>query len=155
VRLPIAIWLDYSAIIKKGIDINMKSLFVKRLVLSGIPILVISFFLIENLHAKEEFYGIYSNMQVSEGDYSGFEFIIVPSNEGDFLIFQDAEGWPKKPLLLTVQLGGTQKSDSNLVRFTHPEMGPFEGRIKGRSLHGEFTQMKYKIELTKGKSIWQ
>jgi hypothetical protein len=34
-------------------------------------------------------------------------------------------------------------------------MGPFEGRIEGESLTGEFTEMKYEIELNKGKSIWQ
>ena len=94
-------------------------------------------------------------MQASEGEFSGFEFIIVPSNEGDFLIFQDAEGWPKKPLILKIQLGDYTTSDNNLIRFTHPTMGPFEGRIEGEKLIGEFTKMKYKIELTKGKSIWQ
>ena len=134
---------------------KMKVSLEKQKLLFAIFILTFILFLISHLFADEKFYGIYSNMQVSEGDYSGFEFIIVPSNEGDFLIFQDAEGWPKKPLLLTVQLGGTQKSDSNLVRFTHPEMGPFEGRIEGEGLIGEFKQMKYEIELTKGKSIWQ
>lgn len=123
--------------------------------LGGVSRLALCFFLAANVYADQEFYGIYSNMQAVEGEFSGFEFIIVPSNEGDFLIFQDAEGWLKKPLILKVQLGGTQKSDSDLVRFTHPEMGPFEGRIEGESLIGEFTEMKYKTELTKGKSIWQ
>jgi len=107
------------------------------------------------LYAQNNFYGIYSNMQAVEGDYSGFEFFIVPSNEGDFLIFQSAEGWPQKPLILEVRIGGTKISDNNLIKFTHPKMGPFEGRIEEDGLIGEFTQMKYEVKLIKGKSIWQ
>lgn len=133
----------------------MKALFVKLFPFFFVSSFMICHMVNMDLHAEEKFYGIYSNMQAVEGDYSGFEFFIVPSNEGDFLIFQDAEGWPKKPLILAVRIGGTKISDNNLIRFAHPEMGPFEGRISGDSLTGEFTRMKYKIRLTKGKSIWQ
>jgi hypothetical protein len=104
---------------------------------------------------ETDFYGIYSNMEASEGDFSGFEFILLPSNEGDYLVFQSAEGWPMKPLLLKVSLGGTKPSDNNRIRFRHPEMGPFEGEITEKVLTGEFTRMKYNIILKKGKGIWQ
>lgn len=100
-------------------------------------------------------YGIYSNMQASDGDYSGFEFIILPSDEGDFVVLQQAEGWPQKPLLLAARLGGTRATDQNGLQFDHPEMGPFRGVILGDSLVGEFTQMKYQITLLRGQSIWQ
>jgi hypothetical protein len=58
-------------------------------------VLALCFFLTTKVYADQDFYGIYSNMQALEGEFSGFEFIIVPSNEGDFVIFQDAEGGPK------------------------------------------------------------
>jgi len=133
----------------------MKASFIKRVFLSAILVLVVNSLVTTNLYADLKFYGIYSNMQAVEGEFSGFEFFIVPSNDGDFLIFQEAEGWPEKPLILRVQIGGKTTSDNNLVRFTHPTMGPFEGKIEGERLIGEFSAMKYKIELTKGKSIWQ
>jgi len=115
------------------------------------------FFTIAQDSGEERPYGIYSNMEISQetGDVSGFEFIILPSNEGDFLVFQDAEGWPKKPLLLKLTLGGTTTSDTNVLRFSHPEMGPFVGKIDGERLLGEFSDMRYHIELIKGNSIWQ
>jgi hypothetical protein len=96
-------------------------------------------------------YGVYSNMNAVDGDYSGFEFIILPANEGDFLVFQMAEGWPSKPLLLQLE----RTNDQTDVVFEHPEMGPFEGKIRGNVLSGEFTRMKYRIELRRGRSIWQ
>ena len=133
----------------------MNALSIRRAAPHVIFVLVLCFFLTANIYADQEFYGIYSNMKAVEGEFSGFEFFIVPSNDGDFLIFQEAEGWPKKPLILQVKLGGAKISEHNLVRFTHPQMGSFEGRIEGESLIGEFTEMKYEIELTKGKSIWQ
>ena len=100
-------------------------------------------------------YGVYSGLEAVDGDISGFEFIILPSNEGDFLVFQQAEGWPQKPLLLPVVLGGTRAADSSVVRFEHPEMGPFHGVIAGDTLTGEFARMQYEITLIKGNSFWQ
>ena len=115
------------------------------------------FFTIAQDSGEERPYGIYSNMQISQetGDVSGFEFIILPSTEGDFLVFLDAEGWPKKPLLIKITLGGTTTADNNVLRFSHPEMGPFVGKIEGEQLLGEFSDMRYPIELTKGNSVWQ
>ena len=84
-----------------------------------------------------------------------FEFFILPSNEGDFVVFQDAEGWPKKPVVLKLTLGGTTTADHNVIRFNHPEMGPFVGKIEGKQLIGEFSDMRYHIELHKGNSVWQ
>lgn len=114
-------------------------------------------FVIAQDSREERPYGIYSNMEISDetGDVSGFEFFILPSNEGDYVVYQDAEGWPKKPLILKLTLGGTTTTDHNVLRFRHPEMGPFVGRIEGKRLLGEFSDMRYPIELTKGNSVWQ
>jgi hypothetical protein len=100
-------------------------------------------------------YGIYSSLEAMDGDIGGFELIILPSNEGDFLVFQEAEGWPARPLLLEVRLGGTRAEDAGAVGFDHPRMGPFQGRITGDTLAGEFTRMRYRIELIRGPSFWQ
>ena len=60
------------------------------------------FFMLAQVSSEERPYGMYSNMEISEetGDVSGFEFFILPSNEGEFVVFQNAEGWPKKPIVL-------------------------------------------------------
>ena len=117
----------------------------------------IIFFMFAQVSGEEKSYGIYTNMEISEetGDISGFELFILPSNEGDYVVFQDAEGWPKKPVVLKIVLGGTTVSENNVLRFSHPEMGPFVGKIEGKKLIGEFTEMRYHIELNKGNSIWQ
>ena len=134
----------------------MKTLITKQALISVLLLFGINAFTMGDMYAGEASkYGIYSNMQALEGDFSGFEFIILPSNEGDFLIFQHAEGWPMKPLILKVKLGGTKASEHDQIRFNHPEMGPFEGKITEGSLYGEFTEMKHTIKLHKGKSIWQ
>lgn len=115
------------------------------------------FFMLAQVSSEERPYGMYSNMEISEetGDVSGFEFFILPSNEGEFIVFQNAEGWPKKPIVLKITLGGTKVSENNMLRFSHPEMGPFVGKIEGKRLIGEFSEMRYHIELTKGNSVWQ
>ena len=99
-------------------------------------------------------YGVFSNMQAADGEYSGFEFIVVPSNEGDFLLFQSAEGWPVKPILFSLSRATSPENGTAIV-FDHPEMGPFRGTVAGDSLIGEFTRMKYPIRLQRGPSIWQ
>jgi hypothetical protein len=109
-----------------------------------------SFALAQNPDEPVARYGVYSSMHAVDGHYAGFEFIIVTANEGDVLVFQMAEGWPSKPLVL--QLERTDRSD---VVFDHPEMGPFKGTIRGDTLSGEFTRMKYRIELRRGASFWQ
>jgi hypothetical protein len=96
-------------------------------------------------------YGVFTGMEAVEGDYSGFEIFVLPSSEGDFVVFQMAEGWPSKPLLLAA----ARTSDSDSLAFEHPEMGPFRGAISGDSLIGEFTRMRYTIRLARGPSIWQ
>jgi hypothetical protein len=115
------------------------------------------FFMIAQDSSEERPYGMYSNMEISEetGDVSGFEFFLLPSNEGPFVVFQDAEGWPKKPLILKLTIGGYTTADNNVLRFSHPEMGPFVGKIEGERLIGTFSDMRYSIELTKGNSVWQ
>jgi len=115
------------------------------------------FFIIAQDSSEERPYGIYSNMEISKetGDVSGFEFFLLPSNEGDFVVFQDAEGWPKKPIVLKIIIGGTKLSENNMLRFNHPEMGPFVGKIEEEKLIGEFSDMRYHLELNKGQSIWQ
>jgi len=100
-------------------------------------------------------YGVFSNMQAFDGDYSGFEFIVLPSNEGDFLLFQAAEGWPSKPILFSLSRATEPTAGTAAIVFDHPEMGPFKGTVAGDSLIGEFTRMKYPIRLRRGPSIWQ
>jgi hypothetical protein len=100
-------------------------------------------------------YGIYSNMNAVDGEYSGFEFIVLPSNEGDFVVFQQAEGVPMRPQLISARIGGTRAADNNVIQFDHPELGPFRGAIQGDSLVGEFAQTKQQVTLAKGNSVWQ
>ena len=100
-------------------------------------------------------YGIYSNMQIVNGEYSGLEFIVIPGNATDYLLFQIAEGWPQKPVLLEVNLGSSRTGMNNKISFNHPQWGPFEGEINGDSLAGEFTQAKWRVTLPRGQSIWQ
>jgi hypothetical protein len=100
-------------------------------------------------------YGIYSSMQAADGEYSGFEFIILPSDAGPFVVVQVAEGSPQQPVLLSARLGGTRSSDNDAIQFDHPEWGPFRGVIAGDSLVGEFPRAKHTITLRRGQSIWQ
>jgi hypothetical protein len=100
-------------------------------------------------------YGIYSNMQAVDGEYSGFEVIVLPSTEGDFLVFQEAAGWPGKPVLLPARLGGATSASNDSIRFEHPDWGPFQGVISGDSLAGEFPRASHRILLARGQSIWQ
>jgi hypothetical protein len=100
-------------------------------------------------------HGIYSSMQAVDGEYSGFEFIVLPSDAGDFVVVQVAEGSPQKPVLLPATLGGSRPADSNAIQFDHPEWGPFRGVTLGDSLVGEFTRARHTITLRRGPSIWQ
>lgn len=133
---------------------------------SGIPILVtgIIIIIIGIFPGKEKSYidnneipkyGIYSNIQVVNGEYSGLEFFIIPGNTTDYLLFQLAEGWPQKPVLLEVNLGGSRNDMNNKISFNHPQWGPFEGEINDGALTGEFTEAKWRVTLTRGQSVWQ
>lgn len=100
---------------------------------------------------QSERYGVFSNIEAVEGEYSGFQFILLPSNEGDFVVFQQAEGWPQRPLLLELQ---REPTPTEAVRFEHPAMGRFEGGIHDDTLAGEFTRINYKIVLVRGELAW-
>lgn len=104
---------------------------------------------------SEHAYGIYSNLEAADGDISGFELIVLPSNEGDFVVFQQAEGAPQKPVLLRARIGGTRRTDANALAFEHPELGPFQGAFSADSLIGEFTSIGYELRLGRGQSFWQ
>lgn len=104
---------------------------------------------------QSERYGVFSNIEAVEGEYSGFQFILLPSNEGDFVVFQQAEGWPQRPLLLELEREATPTATVRFpVFFEHPAMGRFEGGIHGDTLVGEFTRIKYEIVLVRGELVW-
>jgi hypothetical protein len=100
-------------------------------------------------------FGVYSNMRALDGDVSGFELFLIPSQSGDFLLFQMAEGMPVKPHLLEASIGGTRASEGIPITFTHPEMGPFEGTITSKALEGRFTRIGLSLTLPKRPSLWQ
>jgi len=111
--------------------------------------------------AAERVTGIYSDMAFNKesGDVSGIEVFVVFSREGFQVIFQDAEGSPSVPVVVTAVVKGSN------ISFDLPERngysGKFVGRISNGKLVGSFLagavgkEGKSEITLKRGKSYWQ
>jgi hypothetical protein len=104
--------------------------------------------------AEQKIYGIYSNMDASSGEPSGFEMFFLhdgrPGKCSDTVIFQVAEGWPQYPEMLDCC-----SFSANHVEFVSEKWGKFVGKIENDTLSGEFVEAKLKIILKKGDSFWQ
>ena len=131
-------------------NINKTEL-MKKILLSLLFILTIYSL---NTAAQENIYGIYSNIDTTEGEPSGFEMFFLndgrPGKCSTTVIFQAAEGWPEYPEMLDCC-----GFSANHVEFISKKWGKFVGKIENGTLSGEFINMKYKIVLKRGLSIWQ
>jgi len=110
--------------------------------------------LCSNAIAGSSIYGIYSNIDASQGEPSGFEFIILndgrPGKCSDTVIFQVAEGWPQYPEMLDC-CGCT----ADRIEFSSSKWGDFVGKVENNVLSGEFISARHKIRIPKGDSFWQ
>jgi hypothetical protein len=119
-------------------------------------LLVMTIFLLSsvNAFAEQRIYGIYSNMDASNGELSGFEFFFLndgrPGKCSDTVIFQVAEGWPQYPEILDCCA-----CSANHIEFVSKKWGKFIGRIENDTLSGEFVEAKKTITIKKGASFWQ
>lgn len=105
--------------------------------------------------------GIYTDMSFNResGDVSGIEIFILFTRDGHMVYFQDAEGSPNTPVIVSASIKG-----SNLV-FTLPERrgysGKFVGILNGDKLKGRFEagqvskDGKPDFTLRRGLSYWQ
>jgi len=113
--------------------------------------------------------GIYSNLKYSEGpgDIAGTEIFILKGGDSDeyYLLFQEAEGWTKPPILLKPSIIG------NIIGFEVTQTGYsqngkeskqiiiYTGRITkdGLELEGQNpqTKIKWKQFLKRKNSYWQ
>jgi hypothetical protein len=117
--------------------------------------LVIFFFVnATNVIAEQRLYGIYSNLNSSSGEPSGYEMFILhdgrPGQCSDSVLFQVAEGWPQYPELLDCCACSVDR-----IEFRSKKFGKFIGKIENDTLVGEFVEMKQKVRLKKGLSFWQ
>lgn len=119
-------------------------------------LLIISIFILilPNEFAQENIYGIYSNIDTTGGEPSGFEMFFLndgrPGKCNTTVIFQVAEGWPEYPEMLDCC-----GFSADHVEFISKKWGKFVGKIQNDILSGEFINIKYKIVLKKGLSYWQ
>ena len=117
-------------------------------------ILILFISTLPNALAQNNVYGIYSNMDASGGEPSGFEMFFLndgrPGKCSDTVILQAAEGWPQYPEMLDCC-----GFSATHVEFVSVKWGKFVGKIENDTLSGEFIDMKYKIVLKKGMSYWQ
>jgi hypothetical protein len=119
-------------------------------------LLIMTIFLLflANAFAEQRIYGIYSNMDASYGEPSGFEFFFLhdgrPGKCSDTVIFQVAEGWPQYPEILDCCA-----CSASHIEFISKKWGKFIGRIENDTLSGEFVEAKKTITIKKGASFWQ
>ena len=142
--------------------------------MKGIIILISLFLIFNNCLAFSEEHkikitGIYSNLSYSQGpgDIAGTEIFILQGGDNNeyYLIFQEAEGWPKPPLLIKpiinkyhIEFVVPQKSytenGQEFIQTTN-----YTGTIKknGIELEGQNRQTKYKWKefLKRKNSYWQ
>ncbi len=98
--------------------------------------------------------GLFSNMHWVEeaGDVYGYEVLIVSTGDRYFATFQEAQGMPGPPVVVSVRVSGTT------IEFEVPNSdGPrtFRGTVSTRSLVGAFQGSSEKLVLRRGKSYWQ
>ena len=101
--------------------------------------------------------GVYTNLEYSSesGDVIGMEVFLVYSKKGYYAIFQDSEGEPSIPVVISAKI------DSKNITFIIPRnsgtsySGEFKGRFTERGLVGAFKGIKQKIILERRNSYWQ
>jgi hypothetical protein len=110
---------------------------------------------------KETITGVYSNMVYNSegGDILGIEISIVRVQGGYAVVFQDAEGGPKLPVVVPAIVR------NEIISFELPERdgyaGKFVGKIKGGKFYGKFpdgsvgADNKPDFTLQRGVSYWQ
>jgi hypothetical protein len=110
---------------------------------------------------KDVFTGIYTDMHrhPQTGDVLGVELFVVQTNRGIYVVFQDAEGTPRVPVIVP------GKIKNNRIEFELPERdgytGKFEGTITGSAIRGHFTNGQQsssgtgEFALKRRTSFWQ
>ena len=75
---------------------------------------------------------VYSDIrhEPKEGDFGGEQILIIPSRDGDKILWRSAEGEFQPPRLLNVVKEG------GLLRVKHPELGDWTFQVKGAFLEG-------------------
>ncbi len=104
--------------------------------------------------AKPRVTGLFSNMHWVEeaGDVYGYEVLIVSTGDAYFATFQEAQGRPDRPVVVSVCVSGTS------IEFEIPDSdGPrkFRGTVSAKALVGGFQGSAEKLVLQRGKSYWQ
>ena len=98
--------------------------------------------------------GCYSSLYYNEegGDLLGEEVFIIPSANGNYMLYQESEGAPTVLELLPVYIS------KNNVRFFVPSRGQqygfFEGIITMTNLSGKFIHTENTLNLPKKPSYW-
>ena len=105
--------------------------------------------------------GMYTDMRYQEqtGDILGVEVFLVFSRSGYQIVFQDAEGSPSIPIVVSATV------EKNRIEFDLPERGGYSGKfsgtigprgIVGRFLSGQENSFgKKTFELRRKPSYWQ
>ncbi len=102
--------------------------------------------------------GVYSNLDYIKeaGDVVGVEIFILSGGSGYFATVQVAEGAPGDPLLVPIEVNGTNidisfPSDSDIGR----DLGNYHGKITVQGLSGKFEKETERTFLKRKKSYWQ
>lgn len=98
--------------------------------------------------------GLFSNMHWVEeaGDVYGYEVLIVSTGEAYFATFQEAQGHPDRPVVVSVRVSGAE------IEFEVPDSGggrKFQGIVSSQVLIGRFQGSSERLVLRRGKSYWQ
>ncbi len=104
--------------------------------------------------------GVFTNLHYNEdgGDVVGLEVLLIYTRAGYMAVIQIAEGVPEVPVVVPVQLDGSQ------IAFSFPAGGvtlQFRGTVGPTALEGRFNNGAFadspqgSVALRRGKSYWQ
>ena len=104
--------------------------------------------------------GVFSNLRYNEngGDVLGLEVLLIYTKAGYMAVIQVAEGVPEVPVVVPVEVDGSQ------IAFSFPAGGArlqFRGNVGSTTLEGRFDNGAFAaspqglVVLRRGKSYWQ
>lgn len=107
----------------------------------------------DTIKAASKITGIYSDLYFNEEgrDLLGWEFFIVNSKTGYYILYQESIGEPLSLELIPLEVNNDQ------IQFTVPETGSMPGTFSGHitlsGLSGKFSQ-GFEVDLKKKQSYW-
>ena len=100
--------------------------------------------------------GMFSDMFYSDesGDIGGTEIFIVLGDDNYWVVYQEAEGAPTKPIIVKAEITANQIKFILPKNELHEEL-IFTGKITEKALIGKFEGRDEKLKLPRKKSYWE